>query len=75
MKRKALLTMIVIVIVSFSGYGVYRGTKIKAPLPEVNLGNIEALAGNENGGVTVESCLGLWDKCRDGKGPWVKVKY
>lgn len=64
MKRNILKITFIAAVVVAAGYIAYSHFQKTETLSDLALQNVEALADDENdGGVAVSGCLGVWGKC------------
>lgn len=75
MKKKVIGIIAVIAIASVAGYNVYTSQN-NVKLSGLALNNIEALANNGEGGITIKCCAALWGTCKDNiKAPYVECTW
>lgn len=64
MKKKVIGVIAIVAIAVIAGYNVYTShTNVK--LSDLALNNVEALANNGEGGITIKCCAAIWGDCKD----------
>lgn len=75
MKKKIVGVIAVVAIAAIAGYNVY-SSQNDVKLSDLALANVEALASDGEGGITIKCCAAIWGTCKDDiKAPYVECTW